>query len=191
MLMLTDKVCRGTSCAGTLLSRKSRVGCRQVQAYLPNADVLACPKAGVPVWANSPLAELAPPKRVFEVLDPNKLAPVPAPKPPACVTIRECSLVMQKCIMSLSTTIEGLPGDMPKAGVVAGLAEAPKPKLGPEDVLAPNPKPELCTKQRPGSGVKVHQLTKVLTCKNVVWEDYVVTCALEDGVPNANAMRFC
>lgn len=63
-----------------------------MQAYPPNADVLACPKAGVVVWANSPLAELAPPKRVLEVLDPNKLAPVLAPKPPACVTMTECSV---------------------------------------------------------------------------------------------------
>ncbi len=63
-----------------------------MQTYPPNADVLACPKAGVAVWANSPLAELAPPKGVLEVLDPNKLAPVLAPKPPACVTIINCSL---------------------------------------------------------------------------------------------------
>ena len=89
--------------------------------------------------------------------------------------------------------IKGLPGDMPKAGVAAGLAEAPKPKPGPEDVLAPKLKPELCIKQNPESGVTVHQLTMVLICKTKIskWEDYVVTCALEDGVPNANAMRFC
>lgn len=63
-------------------------------------------------------------------------------------------------------TIKGLPGDMPKAGVAVGLAEAPKPKLGPEDVLAPKLKPELCIKQKPESGVTVHHLTKVLICKN-------------------------
>lgn len=57
-------------------------------------------------------------------------------------------------------TVEGLPGDTPKAGVAAGLAEAPKPK--PEDVLAPKLKPVLCTKQKPGSGMTVHQLTKVV-----------------------------
>lgn len=95
--------------------------------------------------------------------------------------------------MLLGSTIEGLPGDAPKAGVAAGLAEAPKPKLGPEDVLAPKLKPELCTKQKPGSGMTVQQLTKVLICKTKVLmgEDCVVTCAREDGVPNENAMRCC
>ncbi len=73
---------------------------------------------------------------------------------------------MQSRVLPLGATLEGLPGDMPKAGVAAGLAEAPKPKLGPEDVLAPKLKPELCIQQKPESGVTVHQLTNVLICKN-------------------------
>ena len=41
-----------------------------------------------------------------------------------------------------------LPGDAPKAGVAAELAEPPKPKPGPEEVLAPKLNPVLCSRQR-------------------------------------------
>ena len=85
---------------------------------------------------------------------------------------------MQSCILPPGATVEGLPGDMPKAGVAAGLADAPKPKLGPKDVLAPKLKPELCIKQRPESDVTVHQLTKVLICKNKGLHMGILACYL-------------
>lgn len=108
------------------------------QTHPPKDGVLAWPKAGV--------LELAPPNKLLEVLAPNNPAPVLAPKPPACKIIGLlCGCARLTLLLLLNTVAETLPGLAPKAGV----AEPPKPKLDPEDVLAPKLKPELYSKQKP------------------------------------------
>lgn len=85
----------------------------------PKAGALD-PNAGVLAAPNKLPPELFEPNRLLLELAAKKPGLLLAPKPP---------------------------GVAPNAGAAAELAEPPKPKLGPEDVLAPKLNPVLCAEE--------------------------------------------